>query len=70
MDNVCKAGHFATNRIVTRSPLVCNGGFGQPECRFVEECRKNNGMRVIRRKKKERERRINGKDRCFVCSKR
>ena len=34
----CKAGQYTTNSIVTHSPLVCFGGFGQHRCKYLEEC--------------------------------
>jgi len=34
----CKAGQYTTNSIVTHSPLVCFGGFGQPRCGYLTEC--------------------------------
>ena len=48
----CKAGYYKTNIVVTHGPLVCFGGFGQPECSYLEECTKEHGMK--KRKKRER----------------
>jgi len=41
----CYKGTYKTNAIVTHSPLICFGGFGQPQCEYVEKCATENGMK-------------------------
>lgn len=40
----CKQGHYTDNIVVTHAPLVCFGGFGQPECEYLEYCLEENGF--------------------------
>jgi len=42
----CKAGFYTNNDVVTHGPLVCFGGFGQPECKHLNECLNECGFRV------------------------
>lgn len=37
----CKVGHYKSNTILSRSPLVCIGGYGQDQCKHLEQCRKS-----------------------------
>lgn len=41
----CKTGEYKTNEVVTHGPLICFGGFGQPRCKFLYVCTKENNMR-------------------------
>ena len=34
----CRTGEYTTNVTATRGALVCVGGFGQPQCKLLEEC--------------------------------
>ena len=52
MAGKCKAGHYTTNIMVTRRALVCHGGYGQPQCVFLEKCCRENGYRMIKKKRK------------------
>lgn len=38
MKNECKAGQYFHNIVILRTPLVCFGGFGQPQCKYFKEC--------------------------------
>jgi hypothetical protein len=38
---ICKSGHYKSNIILSRSPLVCLGGYGQKPCEYLEQCRKS-----------------------------
>ncbi len=42
----CKAGHYTTNEVVTHCGLVCQGGFGQPACNFLDICMEAHKLRV------------------------
>ena len=42
----CKAKYYTNNSVVTHSPLVCFGGFGQPECKYLNECLNEYGFKV------------------------
>jgi len=44
--NDCAAGHYITNVVVTRNPLVCSGGFGQPRCIYYQICLYQNGYKL------------------------
>jgi hypothetical protein len=51
--NECNAGQYTTNIVVTHSPLVCYGGYGQPACKYLELCimeLKSQGYKVKRNK--------------------
>jgi hypothetical protein len=50
----CKAGYYKDNSVVTHSPLVCFGGFGQPECKYLNECLNEYGFRIHITKKGRR----------------
>ena len=59
---VCKKDVYTCNDVVTHSPLVCFGGFGQSACQFLDDCLRDNGCfiktlksgrRTVRRLKKE-----------------
>ncbi len=49
---ICQAGIYKDNMIVTRHPLMCFGGFGQPPCKYLADCMKENQMRAKRWKPK------------------
>ena len=36
---ICKVGLYKDNVIVLSRPIMCYGGFGQPQCRYLSECR-------------------------------
>jgi hypothetical protein len=36
--NSCKAGIYTTNEVVTHGPLMCFGGYGQPQCNYIRDC--------------------------------
>lgn len=38
MKGTCKAGYYKANSVITHGPLVCFGGFGQPQCEYLAEC--------------------------------
>lgn len=40
MPNECKAGHYKTNIVIVRTPLVCFGNdyLGQPQCPYFKGC--------------------------------
>jgi len=44
----CKKGIYKDNFVVTRKPLMCYGGFGQPKCEYVKECFKEHKKRVFK----------------------
>lgn len=44
----CKKNTYRSNDIVILSrPLVCYGGFGQPQCEHFEGCLKDNGYMIV-----------------------
>ena len=47
----CKAGYYTDNIVVTHGALVCHGGFGQPQCKWLNECAKEHNMKKRRRRK-------------------
>ncbi len=49
--NKCRAGKFTTNAVVTHGALICHGGFGQPACKYIDYCKKENGVRKRKKKK-------------------
>ena len=54
----CRTLEYKTNEVVTHGPLVCFGGFGQPRCKFLLDCMKENNMtrkKVYRELLKEKE---------------
>lgn len=38
LKNQCKAGQYTTNVVIVRTPLICFGGFGQPQCQHFKHC--------------------------------
>ncbi len=47
----CKAKIFKNNIVVTRSPLVCIGGFGQSQCEYYTSC-KIEAKQILKNKEK------------------
>lgn len=39
----CRQGLYTSNEVVTHSNLMCFGGFGQPTCPHLRDCRNENG---------------------------
>jgi len=52
--NECNAGKYKTNTVVTHSPLICYGGYGQPACKYLDHYimeLKSQGYKVKRKSK-------------------
>lgn len=51
---ICKAKLYKDNRVVLVNPLVCHGGYGQPQCEYYRECLKDHGIRLTKDGKRMR----------------
>lgn len=49
----CRMKEYRTNEVIDRtgSPLICQGGFGQPPCKYYKECRADMLFRTRKIKK-------------------